>query len=441
MHQVNALLELLVSPLGIFGAGLLGAMVLVAARSPRWSFWFFAFPIFASTVGKYRYIKAEYVFPLNYMETYSRPLFALLLGTFLIIVYSNRQFRKAFRPSNTAWLLLLFQLHFSALMILNEIPNGLPSIPIFLLSFVVMTFLAEQLRDYRHRQYFIESVVLSGALFTFACVYQWLRAPQNSIWAGRFIGITDNSQHTAQFLALFIIPTVFLQFSNTKSAFQRNAIWGLLAVEVGLLFFTGSRTGLLMTLLPLAIMFRRRSRYIGFAAIGLGVVAAFAVLITPESQEATQRLVSTKDTRSELFISLWQQFLDNPMFGKMNVITYMGVPRVQIRENTYLMVASMMGMVGITIFGSYLFVLGSSMRRLLVLPVRSNTPQFHDFLLASLVSILAGAFFEGYLLAIVGPCYLLLYLYAHSAEAFATGNPSLPGAPVPPNSAHAAYST
>ncbi|WP_283433293.1 hypothetical protein [Neorhodopirellula lusitana] len=171
-----------------------------------------------------------------------------------------------------------------------------------------------------------------------------------------------------------------------------------------------------MTLLPLCVMFRHRSRYLAFAAIGLAVVVVLAVLFVPETQVAAERLTSTQDTRSVLFTKLWHQFLENPLFGKMATMTFLGIKRVQIQENSYLMVASMMGVLGICIFGAFLATVGGAMRKLYSYPNPTGKPQFRDFILASLVSILAGAFFEGFLFAIVGPCYLLLYLYAAMAE-------------------------
>ena len=409
-------MEFLLSPLGIFGLIAVNGWILVASRSLRLTLWSLSFPLFISTLGKYRYIKASYVVPLNYAEEFSRPMFIVLLTVLVITSLLNRSIRSQLTPERSACLFFAFQIHFSLLMILNGVENGLLSTPVYAMSFVAMMFVLKATREASGKRFLLESLVLGGVLFTGGCMYQLLLAPHNAVWAGRFIGITNNSVHTAQFLALFIRPTVYLTSTTIQNVFLRNALWLCIAVQFALLAYTGSRTGILMTLLPLVVMYRQRSRHLMTAGVAFSVALLLTVVLFPEAEGARTRLTSTEDTRSAVYQILWQQFLDSPVFGDVDTFYYQGVKRLRVRENSYLMVAATMGFVGIAIFGAFLVTVCKAMQKLYSYPNPTGRPQFRDFVLASLVSILAGAFFEGFLFAIVGPCYLLLYLYASMAE-------------------------
>jgi hypothetical protein len=301
-------------------------------------------------------------------------------------------------------------------MVLRGLEYGLLAFATCSLAFMSVLAVQSAITATRRYSLFAEAVVIAGALFSFACCYQYVMAPWNAVWAGRFIGITSNSQHTAQFLSLFILPTAFSAVIRSRKDHVTIALWLLLLIEGGLLIYTGSRTGMLMTLTGILILMRRESRDLVVAIITIGALAFAMMQLLPESGHAAQRILTLEDTRLALFRDLWAKFWEHPFVGDMHFIDTPRGMRVAIRENSYLMIASMMGLVGITIFLIFLARVYEDTFVLWKIPRPNSKPWFGDLIIASIASILIGAATEGFLFAIVGPSYLLLYAYCGFAE-------------------------
>lgn len=173
-------------------------------------------------------------------------------------------------------------------------------------------------------------------------------------WQGRFYGL----QAHPNFLAVISSISVVLFFDkliNYKlSNFEFSKIFEIVVhliiilLSIFLIILTGSRTGILSCLFGvltiLFVNFQRFAKKIMFVLISIviGLISFISYLFSSDEHDfRLDRSVSGDDTRSELWIHMWNTFLDNPIWGAGNG---MGT------ANSYLRVLSDTGIIGFSLF-------------------------------------------------------------------------------------------
>jgi hypothetical protein len=228
----------------------------------------------------------------------------------------------------------------------------------------------------------------------------------------RFIGVGSNPQIVATFLALSLVPVVWLLVNDRVNRY-RPLWWTIGGAGAIALLATGSRTGLAMTFLGLGVVFVRR-----FGRLALAVpLAGFAVYVGFSAASAVgielplARFLSTENTRSAAWATLIQQFEASPLLGN-------GVEGAEKSENSYFYGAAAYGvgmLVLLIVFTVY------SVWNVLRLYWRTRAyPSLHsvvDLIIAIHVMYFAGAFFEGYMISRVSAPLVIIVVAVSMASA------------------------
>lgn len=403
-------------------AGLLltaGAVVHGATRSRLMLSILFAIPIYVATFGKYRYIQYRFEAPIEWLLSYSRPLYVVSLALLFVALLFRGGRGTRDGDSNVpraALLFFIFQLYCS----IRLFACGLQSYAVLGLAIHLAAFACFSVRRTREerREFYaagLHGIVIAGALFCGTCAYQLVMNSSATVWNNRFIGPTSNANHTAQFLAIFLIPTLYLAW-RARLSLMSPWIY-LLAFETLLFLWTGSRTGALMVFVGVGVLFRRKSSHLAVATIGIAIVLAVLAIFDLDAGNAANRLLATVDTRSGVFAAEFGRFLKHPIFGEPSIFyAEAGFKRLAAAESTYLSILGSYGLVGAFTFAVFAAQVTANMLALAKSVRNTNDVTLVDLWIAATCSILAGAMFEGYLLAMVGPSILVMYLYASLGE-------------------------
>lgn len=228
----------------------------------------------------------------------------------------------------------------------------------------------------------------------------------------RFVGLLSNPQHSGALMAFFTVISLWLMLNERG----RVAIFllGLVGVNAILLMWTGSRTGMGMTVIGVsAILYSRAGRAIlllPIAAILGYVVLKVMVDVFGISLLGFERLTSTEDTRT----SAWSKLIDT---GMNNIILGAGIDDVEKSENSWLygFASYGIGMLGILLLmtvATAVEVAKTIRARFLVEPHYRNTL---DFMSGVLMMYFAGALLEGYMISRVSStiCFFLVISVAN----------------------------
>ena len=252
-------------------------------------------------------------------------------------------------------------------------------------------------------------VALAGAAYLFFCAVQFLvnrgvmlRPPQS-----RFSGLSGNPQSVAISFSVFSLVSLWLLLFDPKRRFR--LIWAaVLGASLIVLLWTGSRTGVGMTVIGMCFAFYRRfGKLVLFAPVGL-VVAYFAYdyLLGQGVEFVADRLVSTENTREKSWRIQWEMFTTSPVIG-------VGVADTK-SENSYLYALAAFGVgMGVLVF---ILVCVSAILCLKLFVMRRRLPDEYkpicDLTLAYNALYFAGGFLEGYMLARVGSHLVFMSIFA-----------------------------
>lgn len=211
----------------------------------------------------------------------------------------------------------------------------------------------------------------------------------------RFIGVASNPQHTAAFLALAGVVVIYLSLAENYKLLK--LMWIGLAAAVGvMLFWTGSRTGFGMITVGVALMLYSRLGKLIFVAPVIVVVIAFLLRLFAQdlADVNTDRLTSTDDSRTFVWIALLEGFMDNPVLGA-------GPGRVEASENGWLLGASNYGagylFIQMIITGAAAIQCWKLWRYRSILNGRDRSVT--DAIIGVFLAFFAGSVFEGYFAA------------------------------------------
>lgn len=234
------------------------------------------------------------------------------------------------------------------------------------------------------------------------------RTPLVAPNAFRFQGISGNPQFVAVLLAVALTTTVFLLMNDQQKRYKGLYI-ALTCLNVVLLGWTGSRTGTLMTIIGLtSVLYTRMGSTILFAPfVVAGVAGLIQVMESMGIRLGLDRLASTSDTRSAVWMALLDNALQNPVFGA-------GAKGAGAAENSFLLATASFG------FGSLitllLLVAGVIVQSGRLLFVRGRmdpaSRRVGDLQIGFFAAYFAGSMFEGYIIARISVMLPLFMIFA-----------------------------
>jgi hypothetical protein len=408
--QLRNLLRTLERPIGFFALGVILAISLAAASSRSFKWYVLGAMFFASTlsVGGLEWFHPVLMFPIEQMRQQGRGMtIGLLLALLLASVVAVRGWRTRLAAS-AAIAYFVFELAFcTRLAIGGQYERAIFGFLVFLMTFGVMVLgVGRWLQDVVDAHRLLRALACGAALLVGVTMVQLLRDPSQVVYSNRLWGTTANPQHLAVSLALFLGPLSYLVIQRTEEKAWRlfaGAVAGLLVV---FLIWTGSRTGVLMALVQFLLLFRLRvGKVILFMTVGGIFLLLGLQLFSNALDSSASRLLSTENTRQEVWQRLQADFFRNPLLGVMGEELGGG-------ESSYLSAASQLGLFGLVPLGIAVGLCAMELRRLSRL--RRHLGDYvllADMVTAGLVTLAVGAFFEGYLMATVSVAVFFVYVH------------------------------
>ena len=390
----------------LFSVGLF--LCLLALRDSRVKWFLIAAVVYIASVS--HPLSTDHVSvlvgPLESLRDYGRPLSGIILLVLgMVSVFKPGAPRRA--SSLAMFAFLAFEILFSTRMVIDgNSGKGLLSLVLFgLIFWLAGPAMSGWVHDRSGARKLLGSMMLATFIFCLAATMQLMISPDAILLKGRLLGTTGNAQHAALLLSTSLLPCLFFSFdSSSRQSTRLFARW-LSVVVLIFLLWTGSRTGLGVAVLGAGICYRKHFFRYGFSLVLVVGIALMMAELLPESEKAVYRYVQGKDTRSHVWAAMWAMFLKNPLFGASFEIASKS-------ENSYLHVAARFGLLGLAPLFAMICLVALSLRRVLTSArVAAEAPDFRDLVFGGLVSIAAGAFFEGFLLGVLSWPVFFLYFY------------------------------
>lgn len=437
-YFINLFLDFILSPVGLAGA-LIGIMLIRSAIRSRPMAWLLlSLCMFAASLSKFQdqFIQTPpaLVFPLQQLRDMGRPLAILLV--FAIIFVGLRQHNTKFTPLPGAinWLVVVQAVIFLKTVLYGSTTFALLAAVVF--GAVVLMVAFGPLRWLQEPGNFrlgVWSVAMVALIFLLVNGYQMLFTFYPLAFVhNRFLGTTGNPQHAGVLLASTIPCLIFLS-QEAEQRWQRGGWMVVLVCVMGLLLWTGSRTGLLMGVLTILFFYRRKfGQFLRFGLI-IGLISiVFVTLFVDQnsiawesvSSQVTERFLvdptetlSSANSRQLVWNAQWRMFQQNPVLG----VPLVGERLMGYGESSWLGTAAALGLAGLI----PLLLFGMACFWMIVRLVQLGRKEPHTFFAASvvitgLISLLSGSFFEAYLLGNITFPVLALFTYLALGQALIT---------------------
>jgi hypothetical protein len=418
MGFITQLLQLLFGPIGII-ALLLGTWVIWGARASRrrWHWSLFGLCAFSASLAEYRdqYIldPPPLAFPLEQIRQNGRPLTILLL---LLLIFLALQTERGWRKYNIPKPLIML-VYIQLTLLLKVLIEG--SAVFALIGFITYTaviFMTVRgpslwLQDEQNFNFAVGSLIWVDVLFAGVVFYQFRINPEPMIFLhGLLMGMTGNPQHAAIMLMAIVPCILFFLLSSNSKFWQKILCTIFLLLTIYLLLQTGSRTGLLSLMVGVFIFFGQRSsaqkKFLYILAL-LAILVFTFIDISVASSFVPEKLISLQDTRTQVWQSMWQRFLLNPLFGAP-----LQGDRLGFNENSWLAIAATTGIIGLIpaiLFAYQCIKFAMELHRI---GNRNPSHRLHcDMVTAGISSLLVGSIAEAYLLGILTFALLALCTY------------------------------
>lgn len=424
---LDQLFDLLTKPAGWFLAIWLLVAVIAATQvvAARWGL--LAVAMFCASLGRDTRPDrvgtdlVPLISPLNEMQTLGRPITMALLVAGAVVVTATSAGRSH-TPVGVRWMVGV-----QAVLLFKMLLSGMTTYAAFsvvtyaLWWYVFVVGVGRWVRTPADFVWAVRCPCLASALFCAANLAQAAVNPAPLLMGFRFTGTTANPQFAAVLLGLTAPAAAYLA-ARRGLALAERAAWGLLLlVQAGMIVWTGSRTGALMGVVSVALVFRRQLGQLVFVGLVLGGAVAW---IGAEFNDYLQvdYLVRTDDTRSEMWAGMWAGFVNYPVLGAPQDAAY---GRLGFAENSWLAMACACGFIGLVpLLGFGLRLVGDVRRLGQLAVVRPRLARTADLLVASLIALLVGSVFEAYLLGVINfPLpflYIVLVLIDHVRAAAGT---------------------
>jgi O-antigen ligase len=356
-----------------------------------------------------QWIDTQLYGPLQIWRDHAREVYILLLITATPWILYNFNKRTHYLKVLPSMLLFLsIQLLYDARLFAGGF-YGYASIGalIHVYTFIFFMVILRQWDPIQDPGNLLKAFVLGGAVFTTVSLLQYAVNPSAVIWAGRFMGITSNAQHAAQYLAVFVFATTACVLVRNVKTLSKIIYATLAAIQAVIIMWTGSRTGALMLAIAAVVTLRTKLGQWAILLLVLIGAAVIAIQFLPESTQIAERLIDTTNTRSDGWQRNYQYFLDSPLIGD---VTPLASGRPPIVENSYLAILRTMGLMGVALAAIFFMFFIRDLYGILKAKLQVGT--YRDIALGALVMLAVGAAFEGYLLAVISVGSMSLYLFS-----------------------------
>ena len=226
------------------------------------------------------------------------------------------------------------------------------------------------------------------------------------ILGGRFNGVTSNPQMFALSTAV-VVPTLLFEYNHPRRTLPR---WIVLICFLALAFMviqTGSRLALLLSAFSVLMFYRLRiGQFAAFILPLIGLALVSTMISEAPLMAEDARILSTENTRGDVWVALWSKLLQYPLFGAP-------LPpggRVGFGESSYLGPAAAIGVMGLVLTVAVALWVGRVIVRLMDVERRNGWNPLTALPLAILSTSLLGSLFEASLVGtFTFPVIMMLY--------------------------------
>lgn len=407
--QLQYTVQTLGSPVGAVAIMVWIGLLLALFISPKMKWvilvlmmWFAAMSFY---VEQFNVVRLS--FPLDQVQNQGRNgTTAFLAALLLPAIAAPRGWR--FRPLAIPLLLLfVFEMVLSMrIMMAGVMSRGALSVFIYGMMFIVLGWGASKwMQDWNSARSLVRCVGAAAGVYIVGVCYQ-LAANRGAIVRGsRLMGTSGNAQLAALLFSLAVPATAYVVARAGEKVWVRVLFGWILGMEILFLLWTGSRTGTLIALIGILLMFWSRIGRLLAVSMLVGVVIFLSLQIYEESTLSIAGMMQRGDTRSHVWRDMLNAFISSPLMGIME-------GQYGVGENSYLSVAANLGLFGLLPLAAFVLATGAMMYKLFrVRSVLVEDKLFIDMVIGGAGSLLIGAFFEGYLLGTLTFPVFALYIY------------------------------
>lgn len=409
---INQLIEFLSTPYGIILVAV-GLLMMAKASRDRPTGWLlFSICCFASSLNKFRdeWIREPppLLFPLQQIRAFGRPLAIVMLILLVLLAFQTQSnWRRWIIPPAIKYLAYVQFVIFAKTILYGDQEFAIISAMTFGgIIFMLQRGPGRWLNNDANFHLAVKSIAVAGLIFVVVNTYQYVLNPYAVTFTqGRFLGTTGNPQHAGVLLAA-TIPCLMFLIQNIPNWNFPKIFWSaILVVTMYFLLLSGSRTGILMSVVSILFFLRNNGgawfKVILFLALTAAIVVPF---LQPENLSASStgigtnvsdRFTSTTNTREGVWVGMLNTFMENILFGS----PLAQGSRLGYGENSWLSVGAALGLVG---FIPMMMMGWESLKMIWQLNQLANRNSYYFFqssaVIAGLGSLLVGSCFEAFLL-------------------------------------------
>lgn len=407
-EQLHQLLHTLHTPVGVGMAAVFLGLVLALIIRPAWRWPVVSVLIYVSALGFFNkpWFQTHFIAPLEILRDHGRSISGALLIVLLIpTLQSHRGWRHRIMLAGTITFFVFELSYITRLLGDGLYSRGLGGLLIYALIFAVFGVgLSRWLQTWDDVYKAVQSMALVGAIFATATTIQLIINRSGIIWQGRLTAIGSTATLCSELIVLALLPTITL-IIHPRTPKPLRIVWIAISGLLGIfLLWTGTRTGILMTVVGLSVIFRRRLGTLAWIGPLLVIALMVGLSLLPHSGWAANRLLSTANTRTAVWYRATQHFLEYPIVGRIGAAL--------VIENSYLTTAEDLGLFGlIPLLAGCLFIVVEIVRLQKMRSLFGDEALIADLIAAGLAAIAAGAFFDGYLLGMLNAPVFCIYIY------------------------------
>lgn len=315
-----------------------------------------------------------------------------------MILAANARFMQMTRVSGIAMIMLIINIFAGVLDARSDAAQGAMRVGLAAISITSMAlFVTSMVRTWDDLLPLMRALGVSGLMWVGGALVQVLLDKSQMLvnYETRFLGLLGNPQGTAIYLGPQSAITLWLMLNDSKR--WTRILWAAVyAVILMLVVWTGSRTGMLMTIMGAMALLRSRFKNAVFLLPVLAVaLVGVAYLVDSLGIELPfKRFLEGGDTRSEAWRGLFEDAQRSGVFG-------LGLEGARFVENSYLYAWVVYGPIMLALLLLQLVVIGTSSFRLW--SVRREVPfkvrSMVDLTIAYYAMFFVGAQFEWFILA------------------------------------------
>lgn len=409
-RYISQLVALLGTPLGIVSAAIFGGSFLIIVLFPSSKWLFLTILLAAVACGKSAAeVKfGQYLsFPFEQIRNAARLIVVAMLCILMIpSITATRGSRHVLvAPAVIAMLVMQMIIIFRD-MSAGYLIRGFASIPTCIAIFIVLAVgLGKWLQSVRDAHKLLYCVAIGAMGITAINLFEAVVNPSGAIRQGRLGGMGGNAQFTGMYVAIALPILAYLVVCPSVRKLFRICFFAAIPFMIVVQIWTGSRTGIIVLAIGMALAFRSKLGIFSFLITMVAGLLYFVVSFFVESLVTAERLVSTENTRAEIWQQMWNDFLSSPMFGVVDEYR-------RESESLYLSIASQYGFVGLIPLCIFIgFLIAVIVRLQQCRRGLGEWRMLADLVVAGIIQLLIAGVFEGYLMATLGFSVFILMVY------------------------------